>query len=65
MGRSVYLTDNEIQALRDSATEWCEIMGSGDKEACNQVDERMNNGLGSALRKLYKGLNGEIVYKDY
>lgn len=65
MGRSIYLTDNEMQALRESSTEWCEMMGDGDEEARNAVDERMDNGLGSALKKLYKGLNGERAYQDY
>jgi hypothetical protein len=65
MGRNIYLTDNEQAALRNSASEWCEIMGDGDAESANCVEERLNNGLGSALKKLYKGLNGERVYKDY
>lgn len=64
-GRNVYLTEKEIKALIDASTEWCEIMGSGDKESCDNVEERLNNGLGSALRKLYKGRKGERIYKDY
>lgn len=64
-GRSIYLTEKEQKALRDSASEWCEIMSGGDAEACECVEERLNNGLGSALKKLYKGLNGERIYKDY
>ena len=64
-GRSIYLTEKEQAALRDSASEWCDIMGGGDVEACDCVEERLNNGLGSALKKLYKGLNGERIYKDY
>ena len=64
-GRNVYLTEKEIKALIDASTEWCEIMSSGDKESGDCVEERLNNGLGSALRKLYKGRNGEKAYKDY
>ena len=64
-GRSIYLTEKEQQALIDSSSEWCEMMGSGDEESCNLVEERLNDGLGSALRKLYKGRNGERIYKDY
>ncbi len=30
-----------------------------------EVDEDMENGLGSALRKLYKGCNGENKYEKY
>lgn len=65
MGRSIYLTEKEMQALRDSATEWCEMMGNGDEEANKCVEERMENGLGSAMRKLYKGCNAERIYQDY
>lgn len=64
-GQNIYLTEKEQQALRDSCSEWCEIMSYGDEESLNNVEERLNNGLGSALRKLYKGLNGERIYKDY
>ena len=64
-GRNIYLTEREQQALIDSSVEWCSMMGDGDEESCNHVEERLNNGLGSALRKLYKGRNGERIYKDY
>lgn len=30
-----------------------------------QTDEDMENGLGSAIRKLYKGRNGERIYAKY
>lgn len=65
MGRNVYLTDKELNALRDTSSEWCDIIGSGDHSSCIAVAERLGNGLGSALKKLCKGLNGEQVYKDY
>ena len=64
-GRNIYLTEKEQKALIDAASEWCQIMCDGDEESCNSVEERLNNGLGSALRKLYKGRNGERIYKDY
>ena len=64
-GRNIYLTEKEQLALIDSASEWCEMMSNGDKESCECAEERLNNGLGSALRKLYKGRNGERIYKDY
>ena len=41
------------------------MMSYGDKEANKCVEECMENGLGSALKKLYKGTNGERTYKDY
>lgn len=65
MGRTIYLSEKEITALRDTAGEWCEMMSYGDKEANKCVEECMENGLGSALKKLYKGTNGERTYKDY
>lgn len=65
MGRTIYLTDEELSALRDSSTEWCEIMSTGDSDSEEAVKDRLENGLGSALKKLYKGLNGERIYKNY
>jgi hypothetical protein len=64
-GRNIYLTEKEQKALIDSCSEWCEMMSSGDEEYFNIVEEKLNNGLGSALRKLYKGKNGERIYRDY
>lgn len=64
-GRNIYFSDNEIEALRDVVREWCEMMGTGEQEACDSVGERLQNGLGSALKKLYEGTNGERVNKDY
>lgn len=64
-GRSVYLKHKELEALRDSASEWCDMMNEGDEQSQECVTDRMNNGLGSALKKLYKGLGGDELYKDY
>lgn len=64
-GRNIYLTEKEQSALRATASEWCDMMSMGDKESCDCVEERLNDGLGSALKKLYKGLNGERIYKGY
>lgn len=64
-GRNIYLTEKEQKALRDSASEWWDIMNGGDAESCDCAEKRLNDGLGSALRKLYKGLNGERIYKEY
>lgn len=65
MGRTIYFSDKEILALQSTAREWCEMMGEGDEEAVRCVDTRLNDGLGSALKKLYKNLNGYRIYKDY
>lgn len=61
----IYLTDKEIVALIESATEWYSMMGDGDDDSCEQAEERMDNGLGSALYKLYKGRNGQKIYEKY
>lgn len=60
----LYLSEKEAMALRDVATEWCSIMGDGE-ETFECVDEKLNNGLGSALYKLYKGRKGQRVYEKY
>lgn len=61
----VYLTDKEITALIESAAEWYSMMGDGDKDSCEQAEERMDNGLGSALYKLCKGRKGQRIYGEY
>lgn len=65
MGRSIYLTEKEILALIDTSGEWIQMMMGGDIPAQQEADDRLDNGLGRALKKLYKGRNGERVYKDY
>lgn len=61
----VYLTNKEVLALISASSEWCEIMGSGDENSCKCVDERLDNGLGSALYKLYEGRGGQRAYAEY
>lgn len=65
MGRSIYLSEKEIFALLDTSEEWIQMMGDGDALAHQEVDNRLNEGLGRALKKLYKGRNEERIYKDY
>lgn len=64
MGRSIYFTDRELKQIRNYVSESVDTLGeaSGTYE---QVDKDMEDGLGSALRKLYKGLNGESKYAKY
>lgn len=64
MGRSIYFTDMEIEKLLIYLQEATNILGESE-ETCQSVDEDLNNGLGSALRKLYKGRNGERIYEKY
>ena len=65
MGRSIYLSEKEILALIDTSGEWIQMMMDGDIPTQQEVDNRLNNGLGRALKKLYRGSNGERNYKDY
>ena len=53
MGRSIYFTNRELQQLRNYVFEAVDILGEA-SETYEQVDKDMENGLGSALRKLYK-----------
>lgn len=64
MGRSIYFTDKELQMVIDYTDQAIETLSEGIETAA-QVDEDMKNGLGSAMRKLYKGRNGEVMYTKY
>lgn len=64
MGRSIYFTDRELEMIIDYTNQAIEILSEG-IETVASVDEDMENGLGSALRKLYKGRNGEVIYAKY
>ena len=64
MGRNIYLTDRELNMVRDYVFEATDILGNA-SDTAEQVDEDMENGLGSALRKLYKGCIGESKYAKY
>ena len=64
MGRNIYFTDKELQQVRNYVVEAVDILGEAPK-TYEQVDKDMEDGLGSALRKLYKGLNGESRYVKY
>lgn len=64
MERSIYFTDRELQQVRDYVFDAVEILGEA-SETYEQVGKDMKNGLGSALRKLYKERNGEKNYEKY
>ena len=59
MGRSIYLTEKEIFALIDTSGEWIQMMLHGDISTQQEVDNRLNEGLGRALNTLYRCPNGE------
>lgn len=54
----------ELQQVRDYVFDAVEILGEA-SETYEQVDKDMEDGLGSALRKLYKGCNIESIYAKY
>lgn len=64
MGRSIYFTEKEISQIIHYTNEAIGILGEGEKTQYI-VERDMRNGLGSALRKLYKGKAGEELYDDY
>jgi len=65
MGRNIYFSEKEILALIETSTEWIDMMMNGNISAKHEADDRLNEGLGRALKKLYKGRNGERAYEDY
>lgn len=65
MGRNIYFSEKEILALTETSTEWIDMMMNGNISAMHEADDRLNEGLGRALKKLYKGRNGERAYEDY
>lgn len=64
MGRSIYFTDKELKQIRNYALEAIEILGEA---SCTweQTEKDLDDGLGSAMRKLYKGYNGEAKFSKY
>ena len=50
--------------VRSYVFEATDILGNA-SDTAKQVDEDMENGLGSALRKLYEGCIGESKYAKY
>lgn len=66
MGRNIYLTDREIEALRNAVGGYInKIEDAGTEGFLQFLNKELERGLGSALKKLYKGTNGEATWKDY
>ena len=59
---NLYLSTKEVRCLREVCTQWIELMETSEEDI---VTPMLNDGLGSALYKLYKGRNGEAAYKEY
>ena len=61
---TVSLTDVEVERLLDACHQYIEIMEQGEDTHDYTLYE-LENGLGSAMRKISKGRNGEHVYSKY
>lgn len=56
-GKNIYFTDQELNMIIEYIHEAKSILGEAE-DTWEKVEKDMNDGLGSALRKLYKGRNG-------
>lgn len=61
---TISLTDIEIERVLDACNSYIEIMGEGEDTHEYTIYE-IETGLGSALRKISKGRNGERVYAKH
>ena len=61
---TISLTDIEIQRVLDACIAYVEIMGQGEDTHDYTIYE-LETGLGSALRKMGKGRNGQHVFAKY
>lgn len=64
MGKSIYFTDKELKQIRNYALEAIDILGEAEG-TWEQTEKDLDDGLGSAMRKLYKGYNGEARFAKY
>lgn len=60
----IYLTNKEISALLSLYSSWESTMVDGE-QTVNTIEERLNDGLGSALYKLSKGRACQGFYEEY
>lgn len=63
-GIQISLTGKERERLIDAVACYIDIMSEG-FDTSESLNIELNNGLGKAMFKLYKGLNGEQHYIDY
>lgn len=64
MGKRIYLTEKEIDAVLNTCTEWSDMMSQGE-ETVYLVEERLQEGLGSAIRKVGDGRIIGGIYGSY
>ena len=61
---TISLTDIETQRVLDACNAYIELMEQGE-DTHEYTHYEIETGLGSALRKLSKGKNGQRVYAKY
>lgn len=61
---TISLTDIEIRRVIEACNQYIEIMEDSEDMREYTLYE-LETGLGSALRKIYKGRNGQYVYAKY
>ena len=61
---TISLTNREIELVVSACNQYIELMADGDDTHDYTIYE-VETGLGSALRKLCKGRNGNSVYAKY
>ena len=61
---TISLTDIEIQRVLDACLAYIELMGQGEDTHDYTIYE-LETGLGSALRKISKGRNGQQAFAKY
>ena len=60
----IYLTKKEREMALKYIQNSVSILGEAE-DTWEDVEKDMENGLGSLLTKLYKGMKGEEAYKKY
>ena len=58
------LNNQETKMVLSALQEYIDLMGDGE-ETVEYTNYMLENGLGSAIRKLSKGRNGEKVFAKY
>lgn len=61
---TINLTDREIESVISACGQYIELMEQGE-DTHEYTQYEIETGLGSALRKISKGRNGQRVYAKY
>lgn len=61
---TITLNEREISMVLDAVNQYIDIMTSGE-DTIEYTKYMMDTGLGSAMKKLYKGKIGEAIYSNF